>query len=274
MAYLTEAAPPRGEAMTMAPGIRRIVADNPGPMTYHGTNTYLIEGPDGISVLDPGPDDPAHLAAVRQAAGQVARILISHSHIDHVAGLATFRAMAAAPVFAFSPDLAPDHVLADGDSIAGWTALHTPGHAPDHLCFARNDGVVMSADHVMGWSSSIVSPPDGDMAAYFASLHRMLRRDDRLYLPGHGPAIADPRGHTQFLLDHRIARETAILAALGQGRRRVPDVVDAVYAELADHLRPAAERSVLSHLVKLKAEGRAARAGGSWIIPSATPGPA
>jgi len=270
MAYLTESVPQRGVATEMAPGIRRIVAENPGAMTYHGTNTYLLEGPEGVSVLDPGPLDAAHLAALLAHMGKVARILVSHTHHDHVAGLPALRAATGAPVFAFSPDVAPDHLLADGDVVAGWQALHTPGHAPDHVCFARADGVVLTADHVMGWSSSVVLPPEGNMAAYFASLERLLGRGDRLYLPGHGPAIPQPEAHTRFLLDHRIGRENAILAALDEGAREVAALVESIYVDLAAHLRPMAARNVTAHLHKLHGEGRAVRAGEAWATPDST----
>ncbi len=274
MAFLTEASPLRGVALDVAPGIRRIVAENPGPMTYHGTNTYLLEGPDGVMVLDPGPEDALHLAAVLKAAGKVAKILISHSHIDHVAGLPAMRAATGAPVYAYAASLEPDHVLADHDVVAGLVALHTPGHAPDHLCFARADGVVMTADHVMGWSTSVVNPPEGDMAAYFASLHRLLGREDRLYLPGHGPAIENPAVHVRFLLDHRMGREAAILRALVAGPQDVAALVSTLYVGLADRLRPAAARNVTSHLIKLQAEGRAVPNAEAWAIPDAIDGPA
>lgn len=265
MAYITETTPPTGMALPAADGIRRIVAGNPGPMTYHGTNTYLLEGADGVSVLDPGPDDPAHLEAVLREAGTVARILVSHGHLDHVGGLAALRAATGAPVFAFDAGLSPDHLLVDGDVVAGWTVLHTPGHAGDHVSLARADGVVMTADHVMGWSSSVVSPPEGDMAAYFASLRRLLAREDRLYLPGHGPAIADPKGYARFLLGHREQREAAILEALRSTPLLVPALVDAVYTGLAAHLHKAAQRNVTAHLLKLEGEGRAKPLGEAWV---------
>ncbi len=264
MEYLTEPPPPRGVATSAGPGIRRIVAGNPGPMTYHGTNTYLIDGPDGTTVLDPGPDDAQHRDAVLAAAGKIARILVSHSHIDHVAGLPALRAATNAPVFAFSPELSPDHRLTDGDIVAGWTVLHTPGHAPDHVSFARDDGVVFTADHVMGWSSSVVSPPDGDMAAYFASLRRLLARDDRRYLPGHGPAIAAPRAYATVLLGHRQGREDAILTALAMGPHAVAALVDRLYGGIASDLRGAATRNVLAHLLKLADEGRVLQSGATW----------
>jgi glyoxylase-like metal-dependent hydrolase (beta-lactamase superfamily II) len=190
---------------------------------------------------------------------------VSHGHSDHVDGLAAMRAATGAPVFAFDAALAPDHVLEDGAVVAGWTVLHTPGHAPDHVSLARDDGVVMTADHVMGWSSSIVSPPDGDMGAYFASLHRLLGREDRLYLPGHGPAIAEPAGYARFLLAHREQREAAILQALDASGRDVPALVDAIYTGLAPHLHRAAQRNVTAHLLKLQSEGRAALTDDVWI---------
>jgi glyoxylase-like metal-dependent hydrolase (beta-lactamase superfamily II) len=268
MAYLTEAQPPRGAATPAAPGIRRIVADNPGPMTYHGTNTYLIEGPDGTIVLDPGPLDAAHTKAVLAAAGRVTAIWVTHTHTDHVGGLPALREATGAPVFAFSAAVSPDHVLAEGAVLSGWTALHTPGHAPDHLCFARQDGTLFSGDHVMGWSSTVVSPPEGSMSAYFTSLRRLLARSDSLYLPGHGPAIAAPRAYGIFLLAHRQGREDAILAALARQPQDTGTLVANLYANIAPHLHAAAERNVLAHLEKLAEEGRAVRTDQGWTIPS------
>ena len=151
--------------------------------------------------------------------------------------------------------------------LPGWRWLHTPGHAPDHLCLARADGVVLSADHVMGWSTSVVSPPDGSMTAYFTSLRRLLARDDQLYLPGHGPAISEPQAYVQALLDHRIGREDAIVAALSGKTATVDDLVDAMYQGLAPRLRPMASRSVLAHLLKLEDEARIEHQGAGWYIP-------
>lgn len=265
MAYHSETEPLRGVALACAKGVRRIVANNPGPMTYHGTNTYLLKGPDGISVLDPGPDDAAHVAAVLASAGSVARILVSHGHLDHVGGLKAMRAATGAPVFAFDQKLSPDHLMHDGDVVAGWTVLHTPGHAADHVALARADGVVMTADHVMGWSSSMVSPPEGDMSAYFASLHRLLARSDRLYLPGHGPAITDPQTYGQFLLAHRMQREASILAALDDRPQDAAALVDAIYTGLLAPLHKAAQRNVSAHLLKLRQDGLAVERDGGWV---------
>ncbi len=269
MTFLTEAEPQRGAVLRVAEGIARIVAPNPGPFTYHGTNTYLIEGEGGFAVLDPGPADPGHLQAIMDATGgHVRRILLSHTHADHLDGLPALKEATGAPTYAFhasaDPRFKPDIPLLDGDSVAGLAVLHTPGHASDHVCLARPDGVVFTADHVMSWSTSIVSPPGGNMRLYFASLERMLARDDRLHLPGHGPPMAQPGAYVQFLLDHRRQRESAIVAALATGPHTPAELVDALYVGLADRLRPAAIRSVTAHLEKLLEEGRAQDSNGTW----------
>ena len=269
MAFLTEPEPVRDMATPVAPGISRIVAANPGPMTYHGTNTYLIEAADGASVLDPGPDDAVHVQAIlRATGGRIARLLLSHSHRDHLGALPALRAATGALAYGFrrsqDPGFTPDFALDDGDTVAGWTALHTPGHAADHLCFARADGIIFTADHVMTWSTSVVGPPAGDMAAYFTSLRRLLGRDDRLLLPGHGPPLANPRRYLQDLLAHREQREATVLAAIATGPRTLVALVDILYPSLDRRLRAAAERTVLAHLLKLHAEGRAEPENGSW----------
>jgi glyoxylase-like metal-dependent hydrolase (beta-lactamase superfamily II) len=267
LALLTEPEPQRGVALTALPGIARIVAPNTGPMTYHGTNTYLIEGPDGTIVVDPGPADAAHVDAVLAATGgRIGAILLSHSHRDHVGALPALRAACEAPVFAWhrggEPSVA-DVALVDGDTASGWTALHTPGHAADHLCFAR-DGVLLSADLVMGWSTTVVSPPDGAMGAYFRSLRRLLARNDHVYLPGHGPPIHDPRRFVQGLLGHREQREAAIAARLRGAASDIASLVEQLYAPIDPRLRPAAARNVLAHLLKLRDEGRVVQDGEVW----------
>ena len=269
MDFLTEPEPVRGVAIPVIPGISRIVAANPGSMTYHGTNTYVIAGDDGASVLDPGPDDPAHVQAIlRATGGRVARILLSHTHPDHLGAVPALRAATGAPAYGHrqsqTPAFTPDIALDDGDTVAGWAALHTPGHAAEHLCFARADGVILTADHVMTWSTSVVSPPAGDMGAYVGQLRRLLARDDRLLLPGHGPPLADPRAYLTFLLTHREQREAAVLAAIAAGRRTPAALVDLLYPQLDPRLRGAAERNVLAHLLKLQDEGRAKPQDGAW----------
>ncbi len=269
MQFLTEPEPARDVVIPVAPGISRLVAANPGPLTYHGTNTDVIDGADGASVLDPGPDDTVHVQAIlRATGGRVARILLSHTHPDHFGAVHSLRAATGALTHAFyhsqDPHFSPDIPLDDGDTVAGWTALHTPGHAADHLCFAGADGVIFTADHVMTWSTSVVSPPSGDMAAYVASLRRLLARDDRLLLPGHGPPLAAPRPFLQQLLAHRAHREAAVLAAIADQPRTPAALVDIIYTPIDPRLRAAAERSVLAHLLKLQNEGRAAPQGDAW----------
>lgn len=272
MAFLTEPPPERGIAQAVAPGIRRIVAANPGKMTYHGTNTYLIDAPGGLIVLDPGPDDPAHvaavLAAVQAGSRPVARILLSHTHHDHFGAVPALRAATSAKVHAWHqpavPEFTPDVPLQNGDVVDGWQAVFTPGHAADHLCFAGPGGVLFSADHVMSWSSSVVSPPQGNMAHYFASLNRLLDRSDTLYLPGHGPPLPEPLPFVQDLLAHRMTREASIVAALGPTPMTSRALTDLLYSQIDDFLRRAAERNVVAHLLKLRDEGRASDGPEGW----------
>lgn len=271
MPFLTEPEPVRGVAEEVVPGVRRIVADNPGPMTYHGTNTYLIETEGGIVVLDPGPDSPAHLAAILAATeGRVAHILISHTHRDHFGAASALKVATGAPTYGYrqsaDPGFAADVPLDDGDTIAGLTAVHTPGHASDHLCFAMTGGVLFTADHVMPWSTSVVNPPSGDMAAYFTSLRLLLDRDDRVYLAGHGPPLERPHPYVRELLQHRMARENGIAAALAAGPASIERLTELVYPNVDPRLRRAAERNALAHLLKLEAEGRARREQDSWNI--------
>lgn len=279
---------PHGEAEDVAPGVRRLVCNNPGPFTFRGTNTYLI-GRGEVAVLDPGPEDAAHLAAIlRATAGErITRILVSHTHRDHSPGVAALQAATGAPSFGFGPHLTPpdqggeggDHAftpnvtLPDGGVIEGdeWraTALHTPGHCANHLCFAlerAHDALLFSADHVMSWSTTVVSPPDGDMAAYMSSLAKIASREARLYLPGHGPPLPDPAPFVAALAAHRLEREAKVLDALRTARRATAaDLVPPVYGPTLDpKLTPAAARSLLAHLIKLAAEGEAVR-DGDWF---------
>jgi glyoxylase-like metal-dependent hydrolase (beta-lactamase superfamily II) len=278
MPFKQENEPPRGVALPVLPGIRRIVARNPSVMTYHGTNTYLIEAADGLTILDPGPADAQHVREVLAAAGAVPirRIVLTHTHSDHFGATAALAEATGAPVHGYKisgrPAFRPDVPLDDGDIIAGLKALHTPGHAADHLCFEYflEDGrkILFSGDHVMSWSSSIVSPPDGDMLAYYRSLERLLGRDDCLYLSGHGPMLEEPRRLVTQLLAHRQRREASILAQLETQNWGVAQLAAKLYAKTDPFLKIAAQRNVLAHLLKLQAEGIAEE-----LAPETTPPP-
>jgi glyoxylase-like metal-dependent hydrolase (beta-lactamase superfamily II) len=275
---------PPGEVQQVAPGVRRVLCANPGPFTFRGTNTWIIGEGLSVAVLDPGPGDADHLRAILRATHgeRITHILVSHTHRDHSPGVAALREATGATSFGFGPHLTPpdqggeggDHAFCpdvpvpDGGEVGGldWAlrAIHTPGHCANHLCFAlEGTGILFSADHVMSWSTTVVSPPDGDMAAYMASLDRLRSRDDRLLLPGHGPPLADPQPFMAALAAHRLEREAKVRDALRAARRATArDLVPAVYGPVLDErLVPAAARSLLAHLVKLAAEGEAARDG-------------
>lgn len=278
--------PPPARARLLEPGIRCLRAPNPSPMTQDGTNTYLI-GLRDVTVIDPGPDLPAHLAAIEAAigAGRVARVLVTHAHRDHSALAPTLARRHGARLAAFGPpdagrrqimaDLAkkglagggegvdetfrPDDEIGEGARIeteAGvLEVLHTPGHFAGHLSFALGDAV-FTGDHVMGWASSLVSPPDGDVAAFMESCLRLRARTDRVFYPGHGDPVVAPDARLDWLIAHRRAREAAILAALGPAPVPVADIVARVYADAPSGLQAAAARNVFAHLVDLVEKGR------------------
>ena len=266
-------------------GLRRVLAPNPGPLTGPGTNSYIV-GHGTVAVIDPGPDDPAHLGALEAALGpgeQIGHVVVTHAHRDHSPLARVLAARWGAPVAAFGDaragrnpaleafgdlgggegvdnDFAPDLRLADGAVLegAGWRleAIWTPGHMGNHLCLRWGD-VVFSGDHVMGWATSVVSPPDGDMAAYMASLGRLAGLRARVFHPGHGAPVADPGARVAELIAHRQGREAQILAALAPEPQSIRAVTAQVYAGLAPGLVPAAERNVLAHLIDLCARGLA-----------------
>ena len=265
MPFLKEPEPQRGVTLNVLPGIRRIVARNPSVMTYQGTNTYLIEAPDGLTVLDPGPDDALHVRDILAGAGEVPirRILLTHTHYDHWGACAALAEATGLPVHAYKisgkAGFTPDIPLDEGDSVAGLKAVFTPGHAADHLCYEYvtevGQKILFSGDHVMSWSSSIVSPPDGDMLAYYRSLELLLGRDEELYLGGHGPVLPEPRVLVRELLSHRQHREGTILAQLAEQDWAIAELSAKLYAKTDPFLKIAAQRNVLAHLLKLKTEG-------------------
>lgn len=271
-----------GEPSPIGPGIVRLVARNPGPFTFKGTNTYLV-GSTSLAVIDPGPDDAAHRAAILKAAGArpITHIISTHAHRDHVDGIAALKAATDARVAAYPRDpeagrialetspsgsyfvdyeFAPDIALKGGDTISGgdWvlTAIHTPGHAPDHLCFAlEGRNVVFSGDHVMAWNTTVVAPPEGRMADYVGSLEILLDRTDDIFLPGHGERLEDPQRTVKAYLLHRRWREQAVLDALAQGATTIRRIVPEVYQGLAPQLIPAATLSVQAHVEFLIEKG-------------------
>jgi glyoxylase-like metal-dependent hydrolase (beta-lactamase superfamily II) len=269
-----------GAVEQIAPLVRRVLCNNPSAFTFRGTNTYIV-GQGEVGVIDPGPVDDAQLAAILAATRgeRIAAVIATHTHRDHSPGAAALIAATGARSFGFGPHMTPaeaggeggDHgfrpdiTLPDGARIAGegWTleALHTPGHCANHLCFSLlGSGILFSADHVMSWSTSVVSPPDGDMADYMRSLARVMARDDTMLLPGHGPKITDPKPFLAALFAHREEREARVVTALrAVGEASADGLVGPVYGPLDPRLVKPAGRSLLSHLIKLEQEGVVAR---------------
>ncbi|WP_050927839.1 MBL fold metallo-hydrolase [Aestuariivita boseongensis] len=274
--------PPIGQPVTLSDSLRRIVAPNPSPMTYRGTNTYLV-GTRDLAVIDPGPDMPAHLQAILDAVGpgqEITRIIVTHTHIDHSPLARPLARATGAPVLAFGDatagrsavmaqlaqgglagggegvdtDFAPDRTVADGEFISGsdWAleVIHTPGHIGNHIALAWGE-ICFTADHVMGWASSLVSPPDGDLTDFMASCARLQARNWSVFHPGHGAPIDDPAGRLDWLVGHRRAREAAILQALEAGPQTARTLAETIYTETPPALLPAAERNVFAHLVDL-----------------------
>jgi len=266
----------------VAPGVRAIAADNPGPHTFKGTVSYIVGGGQ-VAIIDPGPDDDAHVAALLDAVrGEtVTHIFVTHTHRDHSPAAARIKAATGAQVLAQGPhrlarplhtgeirrldasadmDFRPDVALADGESVSGrgWTlqAVTTPGHTANHMAFAFKDAnLLFAGDHVMAWSTTIVAPPDGAMADYMASLHKLAQRSEPLYLSGHGAPVREAPRYVQYLIRHRQAREASILHRLGKGEADIPTIVRAIYIGLDPRLVGSAALSVLAHLEELVARG-------------------
>ncbi|MEO5322097.1 MBL fold metallo-hydrolase [Mesorhizobium sp. CC13] len=280
--------PAYGNAVPISKGVLRLTVNNPSPFTFHGTNSYVV-GSDTLAVIDPGPEDEAHLEALIQtiAGRPVSHIFVSHTHRDHSPLAARLKALTGARTVAEGPhrparplhlgevpaldassdmEFVPDLVVADGQVIEGdgWRigTVLTPGHAANHAAFSlEGTGILFSADHVMAWSTSIVAPPDGAMSDYMASLDRLTGRDDRIYLPGHGGPVTDPQRFVRGLKAHRKMRERAILERLRAGDRSIGEIVRAIYRDTDPRLHGAAGLSVFAHLEDLVGRGEVVCAG-------------
>ncbi len=286
-----------GLDVTLEPLVRRVLAPNPSPYTFNGTQTYLVGIGQDVVVIDPGPtgtgiaghadtNGEGHVEAILKAIGsqKLAAIMCTHTHRDHSPAARPLQAATGAPIIGcaalaiddsgaglgvradaeFDPLYKPDRVLADGDRLAGdgWTleAVSTPGHTSNHLCFALlESGALFTGDHVMGWSTTVVSPPDGDMNAYMLSLQKLQAREDLVYYPAHGPAVTKPQQLVRGMIGHRRQREAQILRLLGEAAYTVPELVALMYKGLDPRLNGAAGRSVLAHLIDLETQGRITR---------------
>lgn len=280
---------PTGKAERLETLVKRVLAPNPSPYTFTGTQTYVVgqtDGPD-CAVIDPGPNDPAHIDAIMDAVGdaKVLAIMCTHTHRDHSPAATPLAERTGAPIVGCAPlvlqsdlprsdeafDLtyAPDRVLEDGEQMrgTGWTltAIATPGHTSNHLCFALDEsGALFTGDHVMGWSTSVVVPPDGDMGDYMASLEKLMARDDLVYHSAHGAAITKPKQLVRGMMGHRRQRENQIIRLLGEGPRPVSEFIPAMYKGLDERLIGAAEMSVTAHLIDLEKRGMVAQLDGIW----------
>ena len=283
---LTQFNPEIGQIDDLGHAIRRILAPNPSPMTFRGTNTYLV-GKQSVAVIDPGPADPTHLNAILQATDMgrtITHICVTHAHLDHSPLAADLKQATGAPIYAFGRakdgqslfmksiedagytgggegidfDFAPDVRLRDGDMIEGadWSlrTIHTPGHMSNHVCFALGDRL-FSGDHVMDWATSMVSPPDGDLGDFIASCKKLITERWSTFYPGHGERVTDPNTRTQWLIDHRSERDREIRAALGQGPNTARAIATLVYTDLDPALLPAATRNVFAHLLDMCGKG-------------------
>ena len=273
-------------AQRLSPLVRRVLAANPSPFTFTGTQSYIV-GTGDVAVIDPGPGDAAHIAGILRATEgeRIVAIVCTHTHRDHSPAAAPLAKATGAEIVGCAPlvleDLgpradasfdatyAPDRVLADGERLSGpdWTleAVATPGHTSNHLCYALDEeAALFTGDHVMGWSTTVVSPPDGDMAAYMASLEKLQRRHDALYYPAHGEPVTNPQQFVRGLGGHRRQRERQILKLVGEGVGSIEDMVPRMYVGIDPRLFPAAGRSVLAHLIDLRDRGMVGERGDEW----------
>ncbi len=279
---------PYALAEQVDPLVRRVLAHNPSAFTYTGTQSYIVGSGAEVAVIDPGPDEAEHIEALLATIGDARLVAIccTHTHRDHSPAASPLSARTGAPIIgcapltmdddgpradaAFDASYRADRVLADGETVAGdgWTlvAVATPGHTSNHICLALPEsGVLFTGDHVMGWSTSVVSPPDGDMTDYMASLQKLHDREDRIYFPAHGPAIEKPRQLVRGMIGHRRSREKQILKQIGEGHTRIAQMVPRMYKGVDERLWPAAGRSVLAHLIDLDRRGFVTPVGEEWL---------
>ena len=288
--FIKEFEPHYGEHIAVTPLISRVVANNPGPFTFKGTGVYIVGGKD-VAVIDPGPDIAEHVEALKRALSgkRVTHILVTHCHSDHSPAAKPLKEWSGARTYAFGPhgrtrdefeakveaggdmDFMPDIRVKDGEIIQGngftFACVHTPGHTSNHMCFAlQEEKALFTGDHIMGWSTTVVTPPDGDMAEYMASVKKLQARDDRTLYPTHGAPVTEPRPFLAAYLEHRYERERQVLAAIQDGLDTIPAMVARLYVNVDKKLHPAASRSVLAHLIKLESEGRVTHDGAHYRL--------
>jgi glyoxylase-like metal-dependent hydrolase (beta-lactamase superfamily II) len=282
--------PPFGRAVELSPLLRRITCNNPSPFTFKGTNTFIV-GHGNVAVIDPGPDDGGHLAAILAAVrGEtVSHILVTHTHLDHSPLAAKLSSATGAKTYAaLSPsnpkvdsglrldasidrDFTPDLSLSDGDVVEGngWAleAVFTPGHMSNHMSFClREEKALLAGDHVMAWATTVVAPPEGNMGDYMASLRKLLKRDDSTYYPAHGPASAKPLALVRGILAHRKMREEAVYNRVKAGDGTIGEIVASIYADVDPRLHAAAGLSTLAHLEYLIEKGRIRERDGQYFL--------
>ena len=288
--FIREFEPHYGERVAVTPLISRIVANNPGPFTFKGTGVYII-GDKDVAVIDPGPDLSEHVEALKRALSgkRVTHILVTHCHNDHSPAAKPLKEWSGAKTYAFGPhgrtrdefeakveaggdmDFMPDIRVKDGEIIEGngftFECVHTPGHTSNHMCFAlKEENALFTGDHVMGWSTTVVTPPDGDMAEYMASVKKLQARDDKTLYPTHGAPVSEPKPFLAAYLEHRYERERQVLQSIRDGLDMIPAMVARMYADVDKKLHPAASRSVLAHLIQLENEGRVKHDGARYRL--------